>query len=44
MGYVEVDFIVDVEGLDVKDKIVIFGFFVFGSIIKLEDIYCEGIS
>lgn len=43
MGYVEVDFSVDVDGLDVVDKIVIFVFFGFGGWVKWEDVVCEGI-
>ncbi|MDE5111287.1 MAG: homoserine dehydrogenase, partial [Trichodesmium sp. St7_bin2_1] len=44
LGYAEADPTADVEGLDAKDKIAILGSLAFGSIIKLEDIYCEGIS
>ena len=43
LGYAEADPTADVEGLDTKDKIAILAFLAFDGLIKLEDIYCEGI-
>lgn len=43
LGYVEVDFIVDVEGYDVVVKVVILVFIVFYIWVIVDDVYCEGI-
>ena len=44
LGYAEADPTADVEGLDAKDKIAILASLAFAGLIKLEDIYCEGIT
>jgi len=44
LGYAEADPTADVDGLDAADKIAILASLAFGGRIKLEDVYCEGIS
>lgn len=44
LGYAEADPTADVEGLDAGDKIAILASLAFGGRIKLEDVYCEGIT
>jgi len=44
LGYAEAEPTADVDGLDAADKIAILASLAFGGRIKLQDIYCEGIS
>lgn len=44
LGYAEADPTADVDGLDAGDKIAILASLAFGGRIKLQDVYCEGIS
>lgn len=44
LGYAEADPTADVGGLDAADKISILASLAFGGRIKLEDVYCEGIT
>ncbi len=44
LGYAEADPTADVDGLDAADKIAILASLAFGGRIKLQDVYCEGIS
>lgn len=44
LGYAEADPTADVDGLDAADKISILASLAFGGRIKLQDVYCEGIS
>jgi homoserine dehydrogenase len=43
LGYAEADPTADVDGLDAADKIAILASLAFGGLIKLENVYCEGI-
>lgn len=44
LGYAEADPTADVDGLDAADKIAILASLAFGGLIKLDDVYCEGIK
>ena len=44
LGYAEADPTADVGGLDAADKIAILASLAFGSKVKREDVYCEGIT
>jgi homoserine dehydrogenase len=44
LGYAEADPTADIEGLDAADKIAILASLAFDGRIKLEDVYCEGIT
>lgn len=43
LGYVEVDLIFDVEGIDVVYKLIIFVLIVFGILLQFDKVYIEGI-
>jgi homoserine dehydrogenase len=44
LGFAEADPTADVDGLDAADKIAILASLAFGGLIKLDDVYCEGIK
>jgi homoserine dehydrogenase len=44
LGFAEADPTADVDGLDAADKIAILASLAFGGLIKLDDVYCEGIG